>query len=1054
MRILYLFFTAFFFLNPILIAQKNTKFEYKFETLSIKDGLSQGMINAIIQDQYGFMWFATNDGLNRFDGYNFSIFKNNVEDSNSIAGNFIRFLFEDSKGRIWIGTANNGLDLFDRETETFIHFKHNANNINSISSNSITSISEDKFGHIWVGTFKGLNMLSIKESLNPTTDNRNNVDIKFTKIIFDKTNPALEVFSRIDEFPLADWRSSNFYPDENGIVWVSAQGKLFQIVVHQNENYEIKNIEIENYKYPSDKTDFLSRYVQSFIPIPEAHKFYMLFSNGVTEVSTQNNSIQFLNPKDSKRYIYTYPICRDKENNLYVGINNQLEVFNPKKNGWNKISSYDRNMTQYLDFISCSYLDKSGNIWIGTQGYGILKYNNSFKNFNTTENVSINYMSPGNSNEPLFIKNPMDEIFYAHDVKNGLSYTPINKNNFKLQKGGHHDNAKTKSIIQDKDGSYWIGRIGLYHYEPKTKKTSYYWDKYDDVFPLYDDDNGHLLFGNTHGLVVFDKKNKTSVEYPFPIKSDEGPYDFLQAIYKDDAGIIWLGTLKGLFSFDVQKVKWTHFKNIPRQINSLSYDIIFSICPDPIQPNKFIWIGTKGGGLNKFEKSTGTFERFGIKEGLPNDVIYGIISDVDNNLWMSTNFGLSKLNVKSKSFFNYNEKDGLQGNEFNRNAFCKTADNTIFFGGLNGFNYFNPRNIVSNTVYSNIIISSIKINYNLQDFKNKGKSLITKPSYLTKEILLNYTQNNIAIEFSSLDFSTLKNNKYEYKLEGYDLNWIQSGIDNKATYTNLNPGEYTFLVRRKNNNGNVDEKIAQLSIKIYAPWFNTWWFKIVAIVFLISLIYFIYRYRINQFKKIQKIKNDISKDLHDDVGANLSSISIFAEVASDPNKTKEEIQKITNKILSFTNNSQESMSDIIWMIDSKNDTFLKLISRIQLIYTEFIDQNNTQVMFKYDTEIEKLKLTTIQIKSIYLIFKEAVNNINKYAQADKVEITILKMKKYIELKIVDNGVGFDIDKITSNDQLSGNGLKNIKLRTKEINGDLKILSSKNEGTKIILTFPY
>ena len=156
MRIFYIFFAAFFFLNPYLFAQKNTKFEYKFETLSIKDGLSQGMINAIIQDQYGFMWFATNDGLNRFDGYNFSIFKNNVEDSNSIAGNFIRFLFEDSKGRIWIATANNGLDLFDRETENFIHFKHNVNNSNSISSNSITSISEDKFGHIWVKISKDL----------------------------------------------------------------------------------------------------------------------------------------------------------------------------------------------------------------------------------------------------------------------------------------------------------------------------------------------------------------------------------------------------------------------------------------------------------------------------------------------------------------------------------------------------------------------------------------------------------------------------------------------------------------------------------------------------------------------------------------------------------------------------------------------------------------------------------------------------------------------------------------------------------------------------------
>ena len=1041
-------------MNPILFAQKNTQYEFKFETLSIKDGLSQGMINAITQDRYGFMWFATNDGLNRFDGYNFTIYKNNVEDTNSIAGNFIRFLFEDSKGRLWIATANNGLDLFDRETENFIHFKHNVNNSNSISSNSITSISEDKFGHIWVGTFKGLNMLSIKESKQSTLSFQNKLDIKFTKIVFDKTNPQLEIFSRIDNFPLADWRSSNFYPDENGIVWVSAQGKLFQIFVHNNETYEIKNMEIENYKYPSDKTDFLSKYVQSFIPIPEERKFYMLFSNGVTEVSTKDNSIHFLNPKDNRKYIYTYPICRDKENNLYTGINNQLEVFNAKKNGWNKISSYDKNLSQYLDFISCSYLDKGGNIWIGTQGYGILKYNNSFKIFNTTENVSINYMSPGNNNEPLFIKNPMEELFYAHDVKNGISYAPINKNNFKLQKGGHHLNAKTKSIIQDKDGSYWIGRIGLYHYEPKLKKTSYYWDKYDDVFPLYDDYKGNLLFGNTNGLVIFDKSKKTSVEYPFPIKSNEGPYDFLQAIFKDSDGIIWLATLKGLFSFDEKKLKWSHFKNIPGKINSLSYDIIFSLCPDPIQPNEFLWIGTKGGGLNKFEKSTGTFERFGIKEGLPNDVIYGIINDADNNLWMSTNYGLSKLILKNKTFVNYTEKDGLQGNEFNRNAFCKTEDNTIFFGGLNGFNYFNPRKIVSNPIASNIIISSIKINYTLQDFKNKTTSIITKPVYFTKEISLNHTQNNIAIEFSSLDFNTLKNNKYEYKLEGYDVNWIQSGIDNKATYTNLNPGEYVFLVRRKNNNGNLNEKTAQLNIQIFAPWYNTWWFKICSISFLISMIYFIYRYRINQLKKIQKIKNDISKDLHDDVGANLSTISIFAEIASDPQKTKEEIQKITNKILSFSNTSQESMSDIIWMIDSKNDTFLKLISRIEGIYKEFIENNNTQVVFKYDAEIENLKLTTIQIKSIYLIFKEAINNINKYAQATKVEITILKKKKYIEMKIVDNGIGFEIDKIITNDNLNGNGLKNMKLRAKEINGDLKIMSSKNEGTQIILTFPY
>ena len=438
--------------------------------------------------------------------------------------------------------------------------------------------------------------------------------------------------------------------------------------------------------------------------------------------------------------------------------------------------------------------------------------------------------------------------------------------------------------------------------------------------------------------------------------------------------------------------------------------------------------------------------------GLPNDVIYGIVSDGDNNLWMSSNYGISMYNLTTKKITNYNEKDGLQGNEFNRNAFGKTTDNTIFFGGLNGFNYFNPRQLKIKAPNSSIVISEIKINYQQLDFKNNS-SIISKPIYLTNEITLKHHQNDITIEFSSMDFTSLKNNNYQYKLDDYDANWIQSGNINKAVYTNLSPGKYQFMVKGTNYNGDWNAKPAILSITILAPWYLTWWFKIIMVVSILSFIYLLYSYRIKKFKEIQKIKNDISRDLHDDVGANLSTISIFAEIASSPFKSKKEVSDILEKIIQYTNTSQESMSDIIWMINSKEDTFLSLISRMQSIGKESLENIDTQLIFEYNEEIEVLRLTAKQLKSIYLIYKEAINNINKYARATIIKILIKKDKKNIVFTIKDNGVGFDPNNSNNTQFKNGNGLKNMKIRAIEMNGTLNINSRTIEGTSIILIFP-
>ena len=241
--------------------------QVKFDAITIEDGLSQGMVNSILQDRYGFMWFASNDGLNRYDGYHFTVYKNDPAKPNSIAENFIRFIFEDSKGRLWIATAGNGLDLFNRTTETFVHFKHSATDPNSLSDNSVTAIREDKLGGIWVGTIHGLNRLSITDKKSDPQADMENKDatslflaghsVSFSKIIFDAAHPALELFSRNDQFPLADWRASNFYVDQQGLVWVSVQGQLFRIKPMANQTCRVEKLPIAAYS-PSLQKDFVT----------------------------------------------------------------------------------------------------------------------------------------------------------------------------------------------------------------------------------------------------------------------------------------------------------------------------------------------------------------------------------------------------------------------------------------------------------------------------------------------------------------------------------------------------------------------------------------------------------------------------------------------------------------------------------------------------------------------------------------------------------------------------------------------------------------------------
>jgi two-component sensor histidine kinase len=606
-----------------------------------------------------------------------------------------------------------------------------------------------------------------------------------------------------------------------------------------------------------------------------------------------------------------------------------------------------------------------------------------------------------------------------------------------------------EAVLQDKDGSYWIGRENLPHYDEHRKKIEYTVSSKEFSFPIHDDNNGMIWMGTNNSLCSYNKKTKELKLYPYPLHTDNLPYMFIEAIYQQNDSIFWLGTINGLFRFNKNTGKWKQYKNNPADTSSLSYDIIFSLCADPVHPDKYLWIGTNGGGLNRFNFTTEKFLHYTTKDGLPNDVVYGVLSD-DGNLWMSTNKGLSKFNSPSGGagggFQNYETKDGLQSNEFNRYAFCKTRDGTLFFGGVNGFNYFNPRELTNNKTLPNVVITDLKIANKIVTIHSK-ENILQKPVYLTDKIVLEYEYNMISFDFAAMDFSQPEKNLYQYKLDGFDDEWIQSGTQHSATYTNLDPGTYTFHVKGSNSDGVWNESGTSIQLTILPPWYMTWWFRAAVAIIILSGAYAFYRYRLSHALKLQAVRNRIASDLHDEIGSNLSNISIFSNVAQQKAKAANDDTMLLQKITEYTHVSMEAMSDIVWMINSRNDRFENIIVRMRSLAAEIFEATNCRLHIHFDERLNHIKLNMEERKNFYLIYKESVNNIAKYADCKEVWIEMKMNHNKVTLNIRDNGKGFDM--LNGN---RGNGLFNMKKRAEALNGKLNVVSDVGKGTLIELSF--
>lgn len=849
----------YLFIISILIAfisQIASGQEVQFKHLTINDGLSQNAVIAMTQDSRGFMWFGTKDGLNKYDGYSFTIYQHDAFDSTTISENYITTLFEDSRGILWIGTSNGELNCFYRETETFQRVNYSESHNNSKSM--IQAITEDKFKNIWIGT-REEGVYRLKILFN---------DEKVSVI----DSKQFE-YSKNHLNSLSNNLVSSLFTDSQGILWAGTENGLNRFD-SDKENFVRYDIHTKN---PEAQSFFEGKGISSIYE-SKAGVLWLGTLSGLVKFNRQNGSYK-LYPHQFEVYRYGWgvilSIIEDFSGKLWLSTPAVLMRFDPASLRYDyfKNDPFNNKSISY-NSISSSCVDKTGILWFGTSGMGISFFDpkiNRFSNFSSKKDTS--------SRTSSFSISSVLEDKYGFVWMGTAVLSRWNRNTGELKSYETSSNfpeafgnVAVWSIIESSNGYIWFGtQEGLYRYDPQTEKAKHY--KFDPkevsdvkdkrVCTVFEDRDGNIWTVTENfisRLIDADKGIFQHIRYNF----DPDYSELVRAVvYQDNNGIFWLGTKNGLIRFDYQNQNFKKYINDPKKSSSLNNNLIKSLCPDPFQPDKFLWIGTGGGGLNQFNIEEETFKHFTEKNGLPNNVVYGILPDDMGNLWLSTNKGLSRFNITESRFRNFNVSDGLQSNEFNTGAYFKSKNGEMFFGGIYGLNYFYPKNIVDNPFIPDIVITDFRIPGSAG---SESESTIRNLLTTADEIIISYSNNIIEFEFAALDYSAPEKNQYAYKLENFHDAWIYSGTVRTATFTNLSPGEYVFRVKGSNNDGVWNEAGTSVKIIITPPWWRTLWaYFLFGLVFL-SGLYFVRRYEMNRLilknqLKLEKVETDTLRKL-------------------------------------------------------------------------------------------------------------------------------------------------------------------------------------------------
>ncbi len=1012
-----------------------------FEHILFSEGFAQAATNAIKQDLQGYLWFLTQDGINRYDGYEFRQFK--IKNGNPLPDNSATAITEDPYGNIWIGTRlgylvqieyqSNRISVFQIKTDPlYNNYQHITFPVPACYSRfdrrTITSLCCDKDANLWIGTW-GTGLFKFDTEKN-----------EFTEHLFQNK----DVNSISSDFILS------VVADKNGVIWSGNFTNGVDKIVTQKDKKRNRKYFITNYSSGSNVTSLR-------IDIENKNILWIgTYNNGLNKIifSNDNENDSLINstslkPSSSSGFKITR-ICQDTSGNLWLGtINDGLIQFNTRNNQTNIFKNDPLNPASINDndIISLE-VDKTGLIWAGTlSGYGINKLNPAKRKISHFKSGPTNQNSLSGNVALSFAEDKEGNIWIG-TYKNGLTEynskeKTFKRNPFHLINSDNQTVNHITSLYCDNYDNLWIGTFGngLFIYNLNSLKQIHFDNKFisrSRITSILKDKNGYMWIGTYgEGLYKAAINSKNEIYFTFykssSLYAGSLPDDRVEKIYEDKTGIIWIAIFDSLLcKFDDKNEEFITYKPVLLDNSESSTLRILSI--SDITDNE-LWIGTAGEGLFIFNKKNGRLYHPENSTNLFSKIIYGILNDNDSNLWLSTERGIIKFNPVDNSIIIYYTNDGLQENQFNNGAYFKSKKGEMFFGGINGINCFQPDNISIRPSLSNVVISSFKV-------QNREFVLTDEP------IELSYNDNSILISFSVLDFTDPLKNQYSYQLEGYDKVWHYiTGTEHTALYSELPPGTYIFKLKGANYTGLWNSLPKNITIIISPPIWKTWWVIVTGFLFISLLVSYFVFIRIKQRRDLKQIQLKLSADLHDTIGSGLTEISILSslapkEIYSNPASAKSKLDLISERCNALIG----SMSDIVWLINPKPASLHDLILRLRDIYSLLCDSLGISLKITNLDSLENITLNLNDRQNIYLIFKEAINNSIKYSGCKTISFSMDKDEKEFCFTLKDDGKGFD-PALKS----SGNGLLNMKDRAKALKGNLEILSSPATGTIIALT---
>ncbi|MBN2245311.1 MAG: GAF domain-containing protein [Candidatus Aminicenantes bacterium] len=858
MRVIYrpsVFLALFIYLLASIFILGDQYEEIRFKHLTLDDGLSQSTVFCILQDEKGFLWFGTEDGMNKYDGKKIIQINPEPGNPNSLTYNYIGAIYEDSEGFIWIGTQGGGLDRYDPEVDNFTHFRSGSDPTSSLSDNFINVICQCQHGIILIGTNNGLNIL------DPQTGRflcyQNDPDIPGT---------------------LSDNQVSSLLVDRNDTIWVGTYNGLNHFKHRDDLHDQYQNIAFKSDILSHKHVTTLYEDKNSTIWIGTETGLYHY--NEKTEDFIQYQSDPYDPFSLSSNHIYS--ICEDRFSNIWIGTMNGLNLYDRVTQHFRRFYSDPSNPTSLINNSIRSLLeDRTGVFWVGTHS-GLSRFDQEGKKFNHIHS-KINDPNSLSSSDTYSIYLDKEGTFWIGTYGGGLNKYIPEQNKYIHYRHDPHDpyslsNNYIRTVTEDHNGTLWIGTNGggLNRFNPKQEKFFHYQANptdpksisSDQIRWIFEDSTHSLWIGTINGLNKYDRKNDNFLHFMHdPKKAESISNDFVYIIFEDKNRTLWIGTLEGLNRYDRETKTFYAYFSDPDNVNSLSSSEILAMYED--KSGRF-WIGT-GVGLNYFDRKNQKFTRYTVKEGLPNNVIYAIGEDNSGNLWISTNKGLSKFDPLSGTFRNFDVKDGLQSNEFNLGAVLVSPNGEMYFGGINGIVRFYPDEIKDNPFIPPVVITDVQV-FNrsiLVGMKENGWTVLEKTVPYSTEIKLSHKARLINIEFAALHYASPENNRYKYKMEGLEDAWYNIGEQHFASFTNIPPGNYAFRVIASNNDNLWNNEGTTLRIIIIPPFWKTLWFRGALLLSIFLLLFMIYKIRTRSIrernieleKHVRKRTLDLQKEI-------------------------------------------------------------------------------------------------------------------------------------------------------------------------------------------------